>query len=211
MSDVKFEPAVSMPQSPILRLLLKQIISYIGYLMTSFSLVVWASVVLLMIGFYSQEAVIAVLGMLIEWGGDTFAPLAEGGHLVFNSDRNQVGQNDVNGAEAVLYIAGKISLVLYVLGTLLAVIFRKPISLSTASKYTFVRRFSLAAFFGIWLSSILRFETGVAPDSLFITGFLAIFLAPTLLLSGCWSIFCNDLIRQIIEQVDREPVNPRRT
>lgn len=185
-----------------MRLLLKQFISYIGYLMTSVSLVVWAFVSLLVIAFFSQDAIIVILNKLVEWGGDIFAPLAGGGQLVFDSDPDQISQNDVDGVEAVLYVAGSISLVLYVLGTVFTAIFGKTVALTRAAKLTFVRRFSLAVFVGILLSSVLRLESGVAPDSIFIAGFLAIFMAPALLISGYWSVFCNDLVSQAIEHVD---------
>ncbi|WP_166266779.1 hypothetical protein [Marinobacter caseinilyticus] len=186
----------------MMRLLLKQLLSYLGYLMTSVSLAVWAGASLLVVSLFSQDATIIVLDMLVSWGGDIFAPMETGGLLVFSSDQSQVGPNDVDGVEAVMHLAGGVSLVLYVLGTLFTTISGKTMSLTRAAKLTFVRRFALAAFVGILLSSVLRFESGAAPESVFTAGFLAIFVAPALLLSGYGSVFCNGFVNKAMEHVD---------
>ncbi|QSP94134.1 hypothetical protein LPB19_13165 [Marinobacter salinisoli] len=202
MSSFTVEYSFSVPQSPVKRFLLKQLIRYIGYVLTTASIVFWGGTFLTLTGFYSQDTVAAIMDLLVAWGGDMFAPLAQGGHLVLGTDPNQVGANDVNGNDALLYIAGWISLLLYFLDSLWAGVSGKTISVSPTTKFRIVRHLSALAFLAILFSSVLRFESGMAPDSLFMSGFIAVFISPMLLLSGYFLVFINELAAKAVEYVD---------
>lgn len=202
MANVRFDFKFSVPQSAAMRVLLKQFIDYTGYFMTAMSAAVWMALGLFVVALFSQNAVILILELLVEWGGDVFAPMKEGGRLVFGTDQPQRGDNDVDGLQAALSVVARVSLVLYVLGAVGRGIFGRKLSLARSVKLAFVRRASLVVFLAIPLSSVLRFESGVGPDSLFITVFLAVFIAPVLLISGYWSVFWNHMVIQAIHYVD---------
>lgn len=202
MAQFRFDFRFSVPQSVAKRVLLKQFIGYTGYFMTSVAAAVWMALGLLVVALFSQDAVIVVLELLVEWGGDVFAPMTEGGQLVFGTDRAQRGDNDVDGLQAALSVVASVSLVLYVLGAVVRAIFGRNLSLARSAKLTFVRRASLAVFVAIPLSSVFRFESGVGTDSFFISAFLAVIVAPGLLLSGYWSVLWNHMVTQAIHYVD---------
>lgn len=170
--------------------------------MTAVSAAVWMALGLFVVALFSQNAVIGILELLVEWGGDVFAPLKEGGQLVFGSDQTPRGDNDVDGLQAALSVVARVSLVLYLLGAAGRAIFRGKLIVSRSMKLAFIRRASLIVFVAIPLSSILRFESGVGSDSVFISMFLAVFIAPSLLLSGYWSVFWNQMVMQAVHYVD---------
>lgn len=207
MAQFRFDFQFSVPQSVAMRVLLKQFIGYTGYFMTAVAAAVWMGLGLFVVALFSQNAVVVILDLLVEWGGDVFAPMTEGGQLVFGTDSIQRGDNDVSGLQAALSVVAKVSLALYVLGAAVRAVFGKKLSLARSVKKAFVRRASLVAFVAIPLSTVLHFESGVAPDSFFITLFLAVFIAPALLLSGYWSIFWNHMVTQAIHYVDEGGVN----
>lgn len=202
MANVRFDFTFSVPKSAAMRVLVKQFIGYTGYFMTSMTAAVWMALGLVVVALFSQNAVIVILEVLVEWGGDVFAPMKEGGLLVFGTDQVQRGDNDVDGFEAALSVVARVSLVFYVLGTLMRGIFGTRLSLARSVKLMFVRRVSLFVFVAIPLSSVLRFESGVGSDSLFFAAFLAVFIALALLLSGYWSVFWNKMVAEAIHYVD---------
>lgn len=202
MANFRIAFTFSVPQSAAMRVLLKQFIGYTGYFMTALTAAVWMALGLFVVALFSQNAVIVILELLVEWGGDVFAPMKEGGRLVFGTDQIQRGDNDVDGLQAALSVVARASLVLYVLGAVVRGIFGRKLSLARSVKYAFVRRVSFIVFVAIPLSSVLRFESGVGPDSFFIAAFLAIFIAPMLLVSGYWSVFWNEMVIQAIHYVD---------
>lgn len=202
MANSHFNFTFSVPQSAIMQTVLKEFIGYTGYFITTMATAVWMALGLFVIALFSQNAVTAILELLVEWGGDVFAPMTEGEQLVFSTDQSQRGENDVNGLQAAFSVVARVSLVLYVLGTLGKRIFGRALSLTRSFKLAFVRQASLVVFVAIPLSSVFRFESGVGPDSLFIGGFLAVFIAPLLLLSGYGSVFWNHIVNQAIHYVD---------
>ncbi|WP_417568161.1 hypothetical protein [Marinobacter sp.] len=202
LANVRFDFKFSVPQSAAMRAVLKQFFGYTGYFMTAMTAAVWMALGLLVVALFSQNAVIVILELLVEWGGDVFAPMKEGGQLVFGTDQTQRGDNDVDGLQAALSVVARVSLVLYVLGAVARAMFGRKLSLARSVKLKLVRRASLVVFVAIPLSSVLRFESGVGPDSFFITAFLAVFIAPALLLSGYWSVFWNQMVIQAIHYVD---------
>lgn len=202
LANVRFNFTFSVPQSAAMRVLLKQFIGYTGYFVTAMAAAVWIALGLFVVALFSQNAVIAILELLAEWSGDVFAPMKEGGQLVFGTDQTQLGDNDVNGLQAALSVVAGVSLVLYVLGAVGRGIFGRKLSLTRSVKLAFVRRASLVVFVAIPFSSVLRFESGVGPDSFFIAAFLAVFIAPALLLSGYFSVLWNQMVIQAIHYVD---------
>ncbi|MDK9558624.1 hypothetical protein QQF73_13400 [Marinobacter sp. M216] len=207
MASVSFDFKFSVPQSAAMRALLKQFLGYTGYFMTAVSAAVWMALGLLVVALFSQNAVIVILELLVEWGGDVFAPMKEGGQLVFSTDMTQRGENDVDGLQAALSVVARVSLVLYVLGAVGRAIFGTKLTLTRSVKLAFVRRASLVVFVAIPLSSVLQFESGIGPDSFFIAAFLAVFITPVLLLIGYWSVFWNHMVIQAIRYVDEGGVN----
>lgn len=202
LADVHFNFTFSVPQSAAKRMLLKQFIGYTGYLMTAITAAVWMALGLFVVSLFSQNAVIAILELLLAWGGDVFAPMKEGGQLVFGTDHTQRGDNDVDGMQAALSVVARVSLVLYVLGAVGRKIFGSKLSLTRSVKLAFVRRATLVIFVAIPFSGVLRFESGVGPDSFFIAAFLAVFIAPALFLSGYCSVFWNQMVTKAIHYVD---------
>lgn len=51
----------------------------------------WPQCTLFVVALFSQNAVILILELLVEWGGDVFAPMKEGGLLVFGTNQTQRG------------------------------------------------------------------------------------------------------------------------
>lgn len=202
MSNISFEFTFDVPRSPVKRFLLKQLIKYAGFFITSVFLAVWAAAILMIVSLYSQNATIMVLDLLVTWGGDFFAPLKEGGKLVFSTDSADMGPNDISGVDAVMYLSGWVSLGLYALGALYDAIGWKKVSITREAKTRFVRRFSLAGFIIILLSGFFRFESGVAPDSFFASLILGIFVAPGLLISGYGWVIGNAQVGKALDHVD---------
>ncbi|MEA1082366.1 hypothetical protein [Marinobacter qingdaonensis] len=202
MSNVSIEFGFSVPQSTVMRWVLKQFIGYTGYFMTALTAAVWMALGLFVVALFSQNAVVAILALFVEWGGEVFAPLKDGGSLVFGNHQAQRGENDVSGLQAALSIVASVSFVLYFLAAVVKAIFDRELTLAQSVKYTFVKRTSLIVFVAIPLASVFQLKSGIAPDSLFISVFLAVFIAPALLLSGYWSVFWNQLVSQAICYVD---------
>ncbi|QFS89010.1 hypothetical protein [Marinobacter sp. THAF197a] len=207
MASFRFDFTFSVPKSAAMRILLKQFIGYTGYFMTAMAAAVWMALGMFVVALFSQNAVIVILEVFVEWGGDVFSPMKEGGLLVFGTDQIPRGDNDVGGVQAALSVVAKISVVLYVLGAVVRGIFGKKLSLARSVKLAFVRRASLIVFVAIPLSSFLRFESGVGSDSFFIAAFLAVFIAPALFLSGYWSVFWNQMVSEAIHYVDEDGEN----
>lgn len=202
MAGFRFDFTFSVPQSAAMRFFLKQFIGYTGYFMTALTTAVWMALGLSVVALFSQNAVMAILELLGEWGGDVFAPMKEGGQLVFDTDQANRGDKDVDGLQAALSVVARVSLVFYILGATGKAIFGSKLSLARSFKLALIRRASLVVFVAIPVCSVLRFESGVGPDSFFIAVFLAVFIAPALLLSGYWSVFWNHMVTQALHYVD---------